>query len=184
METPRFTERRLGVLAMVMFGLVGPTFAAAAPVGPEKLQKEHHAPSGALVGKGLPAGASGIPAVCPEEMDDEDEEEACRPLPEADRLRVLALLGSIMLLSGEQAPSDHTATMIVKFPKSEPSIASTGNGGHTTGFPTTVVTPEPTAMLSGLLGTGLAGLFSLLCGRKGRRCLLEEATGIEGPGGE
>jgi hypothetical protein len=154
------------VLAALLFSLIGPSLVAA-PVGPEARKQKDVSP--------VKQEEAGCPkdTVQPPEGEEEAEEE--KPLNEAERLRLLMVLGSIMILSGEDTPPpDNSPSLVVKWPD---SVSASSVTDSPTGSP--VIdgsTPEPASVTTALFGSALTGLFAWWRKRRKRRDSREEVN--------
>jgi hypothetical protein len=95
-----------------------------------------------------------------------------RPLTEAERQRVLQVMAATIMLDFVQflAPPDTQPPMANAPPDSTPpGSGPPGSGGPPPGGPDT--SPEPASVITGLLGSGLAGLLAYARKRRQRRRL-------------
>ncbi len=169
METPLIAcSRRFAWLATTLLALSLSSLAHAGSRVRVRLPVDHCAPPAT---RSAQRKTIGVPKSKHFARDEEDEE-ASRPLTEAERLRTLMFLATIMLRSGETPPPDYPPDMVVKPPRRPPHDRhGEGAGGHPR---PTSISPEPATMFSGLLGSGMAWLYAWSRKRR-RRCASDEA---------
>jgi hypothetical protein len=109
----------------------------------------------------------------------DEEEEEDKPLPEAERLRLLAMLGSIMLLSGDERPPPNSSPpLVVKSPDTV-TIASVDSSDSPPGGPPGLSTPEPASLATGLFGAAIAGAAAWLRRQRAHRAPWAEKERVE-----
>jgi hypothetical protein len=99
-------------------------------------------------------------------------------LTEQERQRVLQVLAATILTLSpyDYAPPDNPPPMANAPPDTIPEGNPAPAGGPSGGGPNT--SPEPATVLTGLLGSGLAGLFAYTRKRRQRRRMRRDAEAL------
>jgi hypothetical protein len=142
----------------MLLGLTWPASTHAGSPGTEGSKSKHRLTRGRPRGGGDRA------------QETESDEEADRPLTEAERQRVLQVLAASIMLEFAQwnSPPDNQPSMVNSLQTSSAGGTPIPAGGPS-GGPNT--SPEPGSVITGLLGWGLAGLFAYARKRRLRRRL-------------